>query len=178
MSLMALDIGIDDEVIYTIYLYINSRAIALVQNQFLLILIQKPTILIIVLLKKSFKKKTIIPVSLYGQCPDFDEINQLAEKYKIPVIEDAAQSFGATYKGKRHVIINYRSTSFSKQTPWVAMEMEEPFTNDDHLAKILKEIRAHGQDRRYHHPRIVNGRLDTMQAVLLRSLKYLMKKLC
>tara|TARA_A100001234_G_C12629324_1_gene387523 strand:+ start:642 stop:1769 length:1128 start_codon:yes stop_codon:yes gene_type:complete len=179
MSLMALDIGIDDEVITTPFTFISTvEVIALLGAKPVFVDIDSETYNIdhrLIEEKISKKTKAIIPVSLYGQCPDFDEINQLAEKYKIPVIEDAAQSFGATYKGKRSCSLStIGSTSFFPSKPLGCYgDGGALFTNDDHLAKILREIRAHGQDRRYHHPRIgVNGRLDTMQAaVLLEKLK-------
>ncbi len=116
------------------------------------------------------KTKAIMPVSLYGQCADFDAINTIAEKYGIPVIEDGAQSFGATYKGRRSCgLSTIGSTSFFPSKPLGAYgDGGALFTNDDELAKSMREIRVHGQDRRYHHPRIgINGRLDTVQAAVL-----------
>lgn len=116
------------------------------------------------------KTKAIIPVSLYGQCADFDTINAIANKYGIPVIEDAAQSFGATYKGKKSCNLSIvATTSFFPSKPLGCYgDGGAIFTNDDELAKVLRQIARHGQDRRYHHIRVgVNSRLDTLQAVIL-----------
>lgn len=116
------------------------------------------------------RTRAIMPVSLYGQCADFDAINAIAEKHGLPVIEDGAQSFGATYKGRRSCELStIGSTSFFPSKPLGAYgDGGALFTNDDALAKSMREIRVHGQDRRYHHPRIgINGRLDTIQAAVL-----------
>lgn len=116
------------------------------------------------------RTKAIIPVSLYGQCADFDAINAIAVKHGIPVIEDAAQSFGATYKGKRSCNLStVATTSFFPSKPLGCYgDGGAIFTNDDELAVILRQIARHGQDRRYHHLRVgVNSRLDTLQAAIL-----------
>lgn len=116
------------------------------------------------------RTKAIIPVSLYGQCADFDAINAIAEKYGIPVIEDAAQSFGATYKGRRSCNLStIACTSFFPSKPLGCYgDGGAVFTNDDQLATVIRQIARHGQDRRYHHVRVgVNSRLDTMQAAIL-----------
>ena len=114
--------------------------------------------------------KAIIPVSLYGQCADYDTINAIAAKYGIPVIEDAAQSFGASYKGKRSCnLTTVACTSFFPSKPLGCYgDGGAIFTNDDELASVIRQIARHGQDRRYHHVRIgVNSRLDTLQAAIL-----------
>jgi UDP-2-acetamido-2-deoxy-ribo-hexuluronate aminotransferase len=114
--------------------------------------------------------KAIMPVSLYGLCADFDSINAIAAKQGLPVIEDGAQSFGAQYRGKRSCgVSTIGSTSFFPSKPLGAYgDGGALFTDDDALAKIMSEIRVHGQDRRYHHPRLgLNGRLDTLQAAIL-----------
>lgn len=111
-----------------------------------------------------------MPVSLYGQCADFDAINAIADKRGLPVIEDAAQSFGATYKGKKSCgLSTIGSASFFPSKPLGGYgDGGALFTNDDNLAKAMREIRVHGQDHRCHHPRIgINGRLDTLQAAIL-----------
>ncbi|HHQ4539203.1 TPA: DegT/DnrJ/EryC1/StrS family aminotransferase, partial [Aeromonas veronii] len=114
--------------------------------------------------------KAIIPVSLYGQCADYDAINTIAAKYNIPVIEDAAQSFGASYKGKRSCnLTTVACTSFFPSKPLGCYgDGGAIFTNDDELALVMRQIARHGQDRRYHHIRVgVNSRLDTLQAAIL-----------
>jgi UDP-2-acetamido-2-deoxy-ribo-hexuluronate aminotransferase len=116
------------------------------------------------------KTRAIIPVSLYGQCADMDAINAIAKRHAIPVIEDAAQSFGATYKGRQSCGLSLIGcTSFFPSKPLGAYgDAGACFTDDDTLAKAMREIRVHGQDRRYHHPRIgINGRLDSLQAAVL-----------
>lgn len=116
------------------------------------------------------RTKAIMPVSLYGQCADFDAINEIARRHNIPVIEDGAQSFGASYRGRRSCgLSEIGSTSFFPSKPLGAYgDGGALFTNDDDLAKVMREIRVHGQDRRYHHPRLgINGRLDTLQAAVL-----------
>ena len=114
--------------------------------------------------------KAIIPVSLYGQCADFDAINAIAAKYNIPVIEDAAQSFGATYKGRKSCnLTTVACTSFFPSKPLGCYgDGGAIFTNDEELAKVIRQIARHGQDRRYHHVRVgMNSRLDTLQAAIL-----------
>ena len=116
------------------------------------------------------RTKAIIPVSLYGQCADFDAINAIAAQHGIPVIEDAAQSFGATYKGRKSCnLTTIACTSFFPSKPLGCYgDGGAIFTNDDELAKIMRQIARHGQDRRYHHIRVgVNSRLDTLQAAIL-----------
>ncbi len=116
------------------------------------------------------KTKCIIPVSLYGQCPDMDAINAIAQKYQLPVIEDAAQSFGATYKGKKSCNLSTIScTSFFPSKPLGCYgDGGACFTNDDNLALAMRQIRIHGQEKRYrHHILGVNSRLDTLQAAVL-----------
>jgi len=116
------------------------------------------------------RTKAIIPVSLYGQCADFDKINAIAAKYNIPVIEDAAQSFGATYKGSKSCNLStVACTSFFPSKPLGCYgDGGALFTNDEELAKVIRQIARHGQDRRYHHVRVgMNSRLDTLQAAIL-----------
>jgi UDP-2-acetamido-2-deoxy-ribo-hexuluronate aminotransferase len=121
------------------------------------------------------KTRAIMPVSLYGQCADMDAINAIAKRHGLPVIEDGAQSFGATYRGRQSCGLSLIGcTSFFPSKPLGAYgDAGACFTDDDVLAKAMREIRVHGQDRRYHHPRIgINGRLDSLQAaVLLAKLK-------
>lgn len=116
------------------------------------------------------KTKAIVPVSLYGQCADFDAFNELGKKWGLPIIEDAAQSFGALYKNKRSCGLSEIScTSFFPSKPLGGYgDGGACFTNDDRLAKLMREVLNHGQERRYYHTRIgINGRLDTLQAAIL-----------
>lgn len=116
------------------------------------------------------RTKAIIAVSLYGQCADFDAINAIAAKHNIPVIEDGAQSFGASYKGKKSCnLTTVACTSFFPSKPLGCYgDGGAIFTNDEALATVIRQIARHGQDRRYHHIRVgVNSRLDTLQAAIL-----------
>jgi UDP-2-acetamido-2-deoxy-ribo-hexuluronate aminotransferase len=116
------------------------------------------------------RTRAIMPVSLYGQCADFDAINAIAARHGLPVIEDAAQSFGATYKGRRSNALSLiGATSFFPSKPLGCYgDGGALFSDDDALAKLMREIRVHGQDRRYHHPRLgLTGRLDSIQAAVL-----------
>ena len=116
------------------------------------------------------RTRAIMPVSLYGQCADFDAINAIACSHELPVIEDAAQSFGASYKGRRSNALSFiGATSFFPSKPLGCYgDGGALFTNDEALAKLMREIRVHGQDRRYHHPRLgLTGRLDSIQAAVL-----------
>ncbi|SHM69921.1 UDP-2-acetamido-2-deoxy-ribo-hexuluronate aminotransferase [Roseovarius litoreus] len=116
------------------------------------------------------RTKAIIPVSLYGQPADFDEINEIASRHNIPVIEDGAQSFGASYKGRKSCnLTTIGCTSFFPSKPLGCYgDGGAIFTSDEDLATILRQIARHGQDRRYHHIRVgVNSRLDSLQAAIL-----------
>ncbi|NCU65120.1 DegT/DnrJ/EryC1/StrS family aminotransferase [Acidovorax sp. 210-6] len=116
------------------------------------------------------RTKAIVPVSLYGQCADYDAINAIAARHGITVIEDAAQSFGATYKGRKSCnLTTIACTSFFPSKPLGCYgDGGAIFTSDDELAKVMRQIARHGQDRRYHHIRVgVNSRLDTLQAAIL-----------
>ena len=119
---------------------------------------------------KGKKPKAIVPVHLYGMPAKMDQIMEIANTYGIPVIEDAAQSFGSSYKGRKSCSLSTIScTSFFPSKPLGCYgDGGAIFTNDDELAKIIRQIARHGQDRRYHHIRIgVNSRLDTLQAAIL-----------
>jgi len=126
--------------------------------------------------KITSKTKGIIVASLFGQCADMDAINSLARKYDLWVIEDGAQSFGAIYKGKRSCsMTDMATTSFFPAKPLGCYgDGGAVFTNSDEVAEKLKSLRSHGQSERYVHQHIgINGRMDTMQAAILRvKLKY------
>ena len=116
------------------------------------------------------RTRAIMPVSLYGQCADMDAINAIACRHGLPVIEDAAQSFGATYKGRRSNALSFvGATSFFPSKPLGCYgDGGALFTDDDSVAQLMREIRVHGQDRRYHHPRLgLTARLDAIQAAVL-----------
>jgi UDP-2-acetamido-2-deoxy-ribo-hexuluronate aminotransferase len=119
--------------------------------------------------------RAIMPVSLYGQVADMDEINAIAARHCLSVIEDAAQSFGATYKGRKSCNVSkIGATSFFPSKPLGCYgDGGALFTSDDALAQAMREIRVHGQSQRYTHTRVgVGGRMDTLQcAVVLGKLE-------
>lgn len=171
---MAFGIGPGDEVITPGFTYIaTAETVALLGAKPVYVDIDPRTYnLDPALLEAAITQRTkaIIPVSLYGQCADMDAINAVAAKHGIPVIEDAAQSFGASYKGRKSCNLStIACTSFFPSKPLGAYgDGGAIFTNDDELAKVLRQIARHGQDRRYHHIRVgVNSRLDTLQAAIL-----------
>ena len=171
---MALGIGPGDEVITPGFTYIaTAETVALLGAKPVYVDIDPRTYnLDSTLLEAAItpRTKAIIPVSLYGQCADFDAINAIAERHGIPVIEDAAQSFGATYKGRKSCTLStIACASFFPSKPLGCYgDGGAIFTSDDELAKVMRQIARHGQDRRYHHIRVgVNSRLDTLQAAIL-----------
>jgi len=174
ITMMALGIGPGAEVITTPFTFVaTGEMISLLGATPVFVDIDRRTYNIdpdCIAAAISSKTKAIIPVSLYGQCADMDAINAIAEKRGVPVIEDAAQSFGATYKGRKSCALStIGSTSFFPSKPLGGYgDGGALFTDDDALAKAMREIRVHGQDRRYHHARVgINGRLDTLQAAIL-----------
>lgn len=171
---MAFDIGPGDEVITPGFTYIaTAETVALLGAKPVYVDVNPKTYnLDVEKLEAAItaRTKAIIPVSLYGQCADFDAINAIATKYNIPVIEDAAQSFGATYKGRKSCNLStVACTSFFPSKPLGCYgDGGAIFTNDDEIAKVIRQIARHGQDKRYHHVRVgVNSRLDTIQAAIL-----------
>ncbi|PIR22328.1 MAG: aminotransferase DegT [Deltaproteobacteria bacterium CG11_big_fil_rev_8_21_14_0_20_45_16] len=176
IALMALGVGVGDEVITTPFTFIaTGEAIALLGAVPKFVDIDARTYNIDAAKIEAAitpRTKAIIPVSLYGQCADYDAINAIAERHGLPVIEDAAQSFGATYKGKKSGnLTTLSTTSFFPSKPLGCYgDGGALFTNDSSLAEKIKKIRVHGQSKRYHHDVLgVNSRLDTLQAAVLLS---------
>ncbi len=176
VPMMALGIGPGDEVITTAFSFIaTAETICLVGATPVYVDIDPKTFnLDPAQVEKAItpKTKAILPVSLYGQLPDMDAINAIAKKHGLVVIEDAAQSFGATYKGTRSCNFTIASgTSFFPAKPLGCYgDGGAIFTNDDKLAIAMKEIREHGSETRYYHTRLgINGRLDTIQCAILIS---------
>ena len=174
IALMALQVGPGDEVITTPFSFIaTAEVIALLGAKPVFVDIDPDTYNIdAAQIEAAITPKTraIMPVSLYGQPADFDEINRIAQNHSLPVVEDGAQSFGATYKGKKSCgLTTIGCTSFFPSKPLGGYgDSGACFTDDDELAKRMREIRVHGQDRRYHHRILgVNGRMDTLQAAIL-----------
>jgi UDP-2-acetamido-2-deoxy-ribo-hexuluronate aminotransferase len=174
IALMALGVGVGDEVITVPYTWISTaEVIALLGAKPIFVDIRPDTWNMDEQLLETAitdKTKAIMPVSIYGQTPDMDSINAIAQKYSLPVIEDAAQSFGATYKRKKSCNLStIGSTSFFPSKPLGCYgDAGALFTNDDELAEKFRWIRVHGQERKHHHPILgVNGRMDTLQAGIL-----------
>ena len=174
IALMALGVGHGDEVISPGFTYIaTAEAAAVVGAKAVFVDVDERTYTLDPAKLEAAitdKTKAIIAVSLYGQCADFDAINAIAAKYNLPVIEDAAQSFGAEYKGKKSCNVStIATTSFFPSKPLACYgDGGAIFTSDDELAKIIRQVARYGQERRYHHVRVgVNSRLDTLQAAIL-----------
>ena len=175
MSLMALDIKPGDEIITTPFTFVaTAEVIVLLGAKPVFVDVEPDTGNIdasLIEAKITPKTKAIMPVSLYGQTADMDAINAIAAKHgNLPVIEDAAQSFGATYKGRQSCNLStIGCTSFFPSKPLGCYgDGGAIFTNDDALAQAMREIRVHGQSQRYVHTRVgVGGRMDTLQCAIV-----------
>lgn len=175
LAMMALDIKPGDEIITTPFTFIaTAETIAFLGAIPVFVDIEAQTYNIDATKiedKITSKTKAIMPVSLYGQPSDMDVINDIAARYGLKVIEDAAQSFGAEYKGKKSCnLSDIGCTSFFPAKPLGCFgDGGAVFTNDDTLAEKIRSLRIHGQTSRYHHKYIgMGGRMDTMQAAVLR----------
>lgn len=174
MALMAIDIKAGDEVIVPAFTFIATASmVALLGAVPVFADIDSKTYNLDPSKIEALitnKTKAIIPVSLYGQCADYDAINEIAAKHNLIVIEDGAQSFGATYKNRKSCnLTTIATTSFFPSKPLGCYgDGGAIFTNNDELAQKIRWIRIHGQDKRYHHAVLgLNGRLDTLQAGVL-----------
>jgi UDP-2-acetamido-2-deoxy-ribo-hexuluronate aminotransferase len=175
MSLIALGIGPGDEVITTPFTFVaTAEVIVLLGAKPVFVDVEPDTGNINADLIEAAitpRTKAIMPVSLYGQTADMDAINAIAAKHgNLPVIEDAAQSFGATYKGRQSCNLStIGCTSFFPSKPLGCYgDGGAIFTNDDALAQAMREIRVHGQSQRYVHTRVgVGGRMDTLQCAIV-----------
>ncbi|WP_321289647.1 DegT/DnrJ/EryC1/StrS family aminotransferase [uncultured Sunxiuqinia sp.] len=180
LSLMALNVQPADEIICPAFSFIASASMVSFYKARPVFVDVSPIDFNIDVTKIEEKitpqTKGIIAVSLYGQCADLDAINTIAKKYGLWVIEDGAQSFGAVYHGKRSCsITDIATTSFFPAKPLGCYgDGGAIFTNDSKLANKIKMLRSHGQKKRYVHKYIgINGRIDTIQAAILRvKLKY------
>ncbi len=174
IALMALDLQPGDEVITTPFTFAaTAEMIVLAGARPVFVDIEPDTCNIdasLIEARITPRTKAIMPVSLYGQVPDMAEINAIASRHGLAVIEDAAQSFGATYQGRRSCALStFGATSFFPSKPLGCYgDGGALFTDDDRLAQAAREIRVHGQSGRYQHTRVgVGGRLDTLQAAVL-----------
>lgn len=181
IALRALGVGPGDEVITVAFTWISTaEVIRLVGARPVFVDIEPATFnLDVDRLEAAItpRTKAIIPVSLFGQMPDYDRINAIAAKQGLPVIEDGAQSFGATRHGRRSCGVTLiGSTSFFPAKPLGCYgDGGALFTNDDALARTMRAIRTHGGLQRHDHALLgMNGRFDTLQAaVLLAKLPHL-----
>jgi UDP-2-acetamido-2-deoxy-ribo-hexuluronate aminotransferase len=174
ISLMALGLGPGDEVITTAFTFAaTAEMIVLLGGKPVFVDIEPDTCNIdarLIETKITPRTRAIMPVSLYGQCADMDEINAIAARHGLAVIEDAAQSFGATYKGRKSCNLSTLGcTSFFPSKPLGCYgDGGAVFTSDDALAQACREIRVHGQSKRYTHTRVgVGGRMDTLQCAIV-----------
>lgn len=174
IALRALDVGPGDEVVTVPFTWISTaEVIGLVGAKPIFVDIEPATFNIdLDLLEAAItpRTKALLPVSLFGQMPDFDRLNGIAARHGLPVIEDAAQSFGATQRGRRSCgVTTIGSTSFFPAKPLGCYgDGGALFTNDDILAEKMRAIRTHGGLRRHEHAYLgMNGRFDTLQAAVL-----------
>ena len=185
LAMMALDIKPGDEIITTPFTFIaTAETIAFLGAIPVFVDIDEKTYNIDPSKIEAVitpKTKAIIPVSLYGQPADMDKIHEIANKYRLKVIIDGAQSFGSTYKGKTDSNLgDISTTSFFPAKPLGCFgDGGAVFTNNDELAAKMKSLRVHGQSKRYHHQYIgMGGRMDTIQAAVLNvKLKHYKKDL-
>lgn len=179
IALMALDIRPGDEIVTTPFTFVaTAEVIVLLGAKPVFVDIEPDTCNLDVRQVEAAltsRTRALMPVSLYGQPCDMDELNALAAQHGLPVIEDAAQSFGAEYKGRRSCHLStIGCTSFFPSKPLGCYgDGGALFTDDDAIAQAAREIRVHGQSRRYHHTRLgLGGRMDTLQcAVVLAKLR-------
>lgn len=179
IALMALDLKPGDEVITTPFTFAaTAETIVLAGAKPVYVDIEPDTCNIDASLIEAAvtpRTRAIMPVSLYGQVADMAAIDAIAQRHGLAVIEDAAQSFGASYQGRRSGNLStFGCTSFFPSKPLGCYgDGGALFTSDDALAQAAREIRVHGQSGRYHHTRIgVGGRMDTLQcAVVLAKLE-------
>lgn len=185
LAMMAMDVQPDDEIITTPFTFIaTAETIALMKAKPVFVDIDEQTFNIDpskIEAAITNKTKAIMPVSLYGQPADMDEINAIAKKYNLKVIIDGAQCFGSTYKGQfPSNCADFYTTSFFPAKPFGCYgDGGAVFTNNVDYAEKIKMMRVHGQNKRYHHKYIgMGGRLDTIQAaVLLAKLPHYTKEI-
>jgi UDP-2-acetamido-2-deoxy-ribo-hexuluronate aminotransferase len=174
IALMALNVGPGDEVITTAFSFAATAEVVLrLGARPVYVDIEPDTALIDVRQVAAAitpRTRAILPVSLYGQCADMAALNAIAQAHGLPVIEDAAQSFGATYQGRASTgLSTFGATSFFPSKPLGCYgDGGALFTDDDGLAQAAREIRVHGQSQRYVHTRLgVGGRMDTLQCAIV-----------
>ena len=183
LALMALEIKPGDEVLTTPYsFFATAGAISRVGAIPVFVDVEEATFNIDVrLMEKTLaahpKIRAMIPVHLFGGCADMDPIMEMANAKSIPVIEDAAQSIGSEYKGRRAGNIGQMGcfSFFPSKNLGGYGDGGVVTTNDAMLAERLSALRVHGGKKKYYHEWIgMNSRLDALQAAILRvKLRYL-----
>lgn len=174
IALMALGVGPGDEVVMPAFGYIAAAEVtALLGAKPVYVDIRPDTFNLNVeqlAAAISDRTKVIVPISLFGQCANMEAINMVAAQSGVSVVEDAAQSFGASFRGKKSCnLSSIGVTSFFPSKPLGCYgDGGAIFTSDEALATEIRKIARHGQSRRYFHDVIgVNSRLDTIQAAVL-----------
>jgi len=174
LAMMALDIKPDDEIITTPFTFIaTAETVAFLGAKPVFVDIDEKTYNIDaskIEEKITAKTKAIMPVSLYGQPANMDEIQAIATKHNLKVIVDGAQSFGSTFGGSTDSNLgDISTTSFFPAKPLGCFgDGGAVFTNSDDLAQKMKSLRVHGQSKRYHHQYIgMGGRMDTIQCAIV-----------
>lgn len=174
VALLALGIGLGDEVITSSFSFFASiETIVFLGAKLVFVDIDPRTYNIEpsqIELAITERTKAIMPVSLYGQCANMTAISAIAHRYNLPIIEDGAQSLGATHWGRQSCsLTTIGCTSFFPSKPLGCYgDGGACFTNDDVLAEKIRLIRNHGQQTRYRHIQIgLNVRFDTLQAAIL-----------
>jgi len=185
LSLMALGVGYGDTVITTPYTFFSTAgSIAILGARPVFVDIDPLTYnMDTEKLESALKKdragkiKAVIPVHLYGQCADMTRINKMAKGYGVKTIEDAAQSIGATHRGKKGGSIGDTGCLSFYPTKNLGGFGDGGMvtTNSKTLAEKVRMLRVHGSKVRYYHELVgVNSRLDEIQAAVLRvKFKYL-----
>jgi UDP-2-acetamido-2-deoxy-ribo-hexuluronate aminotransferase len=174
LALRALGVGPGDEVITSPFSWISAaEAVALVGARPVFVDIEPDTFLLDasrVEAAVTARTRAILPVSLFGQLPDFERLEAVAGRHGLALIEDGAQSFGATQGGRRSGSLgSLGTTSFFPTKPLGCYgDGGALFTKDTDLARRLRVLREHGAERRGEHVAVgLNGRLDTLQAAIL-----------
>ncbi|MBX3423870.1 MAG: DegT/DnrJ/EryC1/StrS family aminotransferase [Pirellulaceae bacterium] len=174
IALRALDIGPGDEVITVPFTWISSAEVIMLVGAKPVFVDIEPNYFNIDVARLeqaiTARTKAIIPVSLFGQMPDYQAINAIAQRHGIVVIEDGAQSFGASQHGRKSCgVTKISSTSFFPAKPLGCFgDGGALFTDDAALADKMRAIRTHGGLQRHNHPYVgTNGRMDTLQAAVI-----------
>jgi UDP-2-acetamido-2-deoxy-ribo-hexuluronate aminotransferase len=174
LALMALGVKPGDEIIVPAFTFIATASMVSFYKSIPVFVDVDPVTFNIdpEKIKSKITNKTvgIIPVSLYGQCAPMDEINAIASEHGLWVVEDAAQSFGADYKGRKSCNLSgMATTSFFPAKPLGCYgDGGAVFTNDANFAEKVSLYANHGQAKRYYHSEIgINGRMDSIQAAVV-----------